>query len=114
MIDVADPGIGYRVKMAKIPRCSFSNDLKKSLSALLDADYGLLERLREDLTEKHYQSLRHCKPHKRNDKLMKIVNQLPQDAFLEALRETGQQHIVNFIEFKKSNKGIFECSLALL
>jgi hypothetical protein len=78
--------------------------LKDALCDFVDADFGLLEELRSVLTDRQYEEMVECKSYKRNDKLMKIVNCLPEDRFLNALEATGQQHVVNFIRQQQSRQ----------
>jgi hypothetical protein len=81
-------------------------DLKCDLCDIVDADFGLLEKLRRFLSDREYDCMVEYKNYKRNDELMKIVNMLPEDEFIKALQITSQQHVVNFIRKQQSQNGM--------
>lgn len=101
-VDMDEPKVRVRC-------CDFSKKLKRLLSDIIDADFGLLRKLHGVLTDRDYESLRqYDSSYDRNDRLMEMVNCLQEHAFLEALQATHQQHVVNFIKQQQSEqKGLF-------
>ena len=86
---------------------AFIRNLKDRLPDLIEPDYGLLDNLLslEVLTRRQYEDIRSEKgaAYKRSEAVLDLL--ASEDAsedqcrkFLIALRKTGQQHIVNFIE----------------
>ena len=76
--------------------------LKYRLSDLIESNFGLLDELLslEVLTRRQYNELRtgYLVTERRNDALLDLLTSENQCVkFLEALRRTHQQHVINFI-----------------
>ena len=80
----------------------FSSEWESELCDVIDADFGLLEKMKPMLPNRQYEML--YKSNDRNGKLMEIVNSLAEDKFYKALQETSQQHVVNFIQVHKHRR----------
>jgi len=87
-------------------KVSVIRTLKPRLSGLIEPDFGLLDHLlsMEVLTHRQFDGVRSGRTvYERNDALLELlVSDELCNKFLDALRETAQTHIVNFIERKGS------------
>jgi len=75
--------------------------LKSSIANFLEPDFGLLDHLRRlhVLSPRQIADVRSERTvFRRNDALLELLTSQDQcDKFLEALKLTGQQHVLNFI-----------------
>jgi len=86
--------------------------LKSRLSYLIEPDFGLLEHLLslEVLTHRDYDDVCYEEgaPYRRNVAMLDLLTSEDQcNKFLEALRLSGQQHVVNFITQNGGQKRSF-------
>jgi len=68
---------------------------------MIEPDFGLLDELlaQDVLSRRQYADV--CSErtvYRRNDALLDLLTSDQFDKFLEALKETGQQHVVNYIK----------------
>jgi len=82
--------------------------LKSSLADFIEPNFGLLDHLLSDEALNRRQiAVVHSKRtvYERNDALLELLTSEDQcSKFLEALQQTGQQHVVNFITQNGSRK----------
>jgi len=87
--------------------------LKSDLANIIEPDFGLLDQLLclEVLTRRELATIRSERTvFERNDALLDLLETEDQcDKFVEALHQTGQQHVVNYIT---QNGGQKHCTVA--
>jgi len=92
---------------------------RSRLADIIEPDFGLLEELLrlQVLTGREYDDVRSetRAAYRRNEAVMDLLTTESQcDKFLQALRRTGQQHVVNFITQNgglKRNNVIYQLSM---